>query len=65
MTILGYREQPLRAESEDNESAYDWYSRSYVFKPITETPRGSIATASIMTCQECQTIIKYMGGPGV
>lgn len=64
MTILGYREQPLRTESEDNQPAYDWYSRSYVFKPITETPRGSIVTAAIMTCQECRTIIKYMGGPG-
>lgn len=64
MTILGYREQPLRIESEDNETAYDWYGRSYVFKPIEETPRGAIATAAVMMCAMCGTVIKSMGGPG-
>lgn len=62
--ILGYREQPLRTESEDNEPAWDWHSRSYVFKPITETPRGMISTAAVMICDECRAIIKSMGGPG-
>lgn len=62
--ILGYREQPLRTESEDNEPAWDWHSRSYVFKPIVETPRGAIATASMMLCDDCRTVIKSMGGPG-
>lgn len=64
MTILGYREQPLRTESEDNEPEYDWYSRSYVFEPITPTPRGAIVTAAVMTCIECKSMIKSMGGPG-
>ena len=63
-TILGYREQPLRTESEDNEPAYDYYSRSYIFSPIKETPRGAITTASVMICDECGSIIKSMGGPG-
>jgi hypothetical protein len=63
-TILGYKEQPLRTESEDNEPEYDYHSRSYIFSPIKETPRGSIVTASVMICAECSTIIKSMGGPG-
>ena len=62
--ILGYREQPLRIPSEDNESAYDWDSRSYVFTPITENPRGAITTAAFMLCTMCGTTIKTMGGPG-
>ena len=62
MTILGYQERPLRTESEDNEPEYDWYSRSYVFEPITETPRGAIVTAAVMLCAECNTMIKGMGG---
>ncbi len=63
-TILGYREQPLITESDDNESEYDYHSRSYVFRPIKETPRGAIVTASVMTCAACSKIIKSMGGPG-
>ena len=62
--ILGYREQPLRVASDDNQPEYDWHSRSYVFKPITETPRGSIVTSAVMLCQDCNKIIKSMGGPG-
>lgn len=62
MTILGYQERPLRTESEDNEPEYDWYSRSYVFEPITETPRGAIVTAAVMLCAECNIMIKGMGG---
>ncbi len=64
MMILGYREQPLRTESEDNQPGYDWHSRSYVFKPIEESPRGAIATASMMLCDSCRRVIKSMGGPG-
>ncbi len=62
--ILGYREQPLRTESDDNEIEYDYYSRSYIFSPIKETPRGAIVTAAVMMCEECGTAIKSMGGPG-
>lgn len=64
MAILGYREQPLRVESEDDEPAYDWYSRSYVFNPIEESKRGMISTAAMMLCDSCRKVIKSMGGPG-
>lgn len=62
--ILGYREQPLATESEDNEPAYDYHSRSYQFSPVRPSRPGMIATASLMMCQECGYVIKSMGGPG-
>lgn len=33
-------------------------------KPIYETKRGYIYTASCILCRECGAIIRGMGGPG-
>lgn len=64
-TILGYREDPLKVESEEGDDpGWDWNARSYCFRPIRENPRGAIVTASVMTCASCSKIIKSMGGPG-
>lgn len=57
--ILGYQEELLEVNGE-----YDYHSRSYHFTPIKETPRGAIATAAMMLCKECRTVIKSMGGGG-
>lgn len=65
MTILGYREKPQRVPSDDNETAYDWDTRSYMFDPIVPTKPGMISTAAMMLCQECRKTIKSMGGPGL
>lgn len=58
--ILGYRENP----NLKSDGGYDYNTRSYVFRPILESKPGMIATAAVMMCQECRTIIKSMGGPG-
>ncbi len=63
--ILGYREDPLKVESEvGDDPGWDWYARSYNFRPIVESPRGAIATASMMLCDSCRQVVKSMGGPG-
>lgn len=64
-TILGYSEDPLKVESEEGDDpGWDWNARSYIFRPIHETPRGAIATAAMMLCRDCSTVIKSMGGGG-
>ena len=62
MTILGYNEDPPKLENGE----YDWDRniRSYVFRPIEESKPGMIATASMLLCGQCRTVIKSMGGPG-
>lgn len=62
--ILGYTEEPLRVESEDNQPAWDYNTRTYIFRPITETPRGMITTMAFLMCSECGSAIKSSGGPG-
>ena len=61
--ILGYSEDPYcNAEGE-----YDFGNhtvRTYKFRPIHETPRGAISTASVLLCGQCRSSIKSMGGPG-
>ena len=57
--ILGYSERILEVNGE-----YDYYGRSYQYDPIRESQRGTIATAAVILCQECRTMIKSMGGPG-
>lgn len=59
-SILGYREDPKLLENGE----YDWEGRSYNFRSITESKKGMIATAAVMTCSDCGSIIKSMGGPG-
>ena len=57
--LLGYDEELLEVNGE-----YDYYSRSYVFRPIYEVQRGAIATAAMRMCRECGSIISSMGGGG-
>lgn len=64
MTILGYRERPLKIVNENGDEDWDFDARSYVFDSILPTARGMIATAALMLCEECRNPIKSMGGPG-
>jgi len=56
-TPLGYDEELLEVNGE-----YDYHGRSYRFSPIYEIQRGSIATAAMLMCRECRTVIRGMGG---
>ena len=63
--ILGYRENPLKVDGKEGDDlGWDWHARSYIFRPIEESKPGMIATAAMMLCDSCRTVIKSMGGPG-
>jgi len=57
--LLCYDEQLLEVDGD-----YDYYSRSYQFRPVYESGRGMIATAALRMCRECNVIISSMGGGG-
>ena len=46
--IIGYR--------------YHWDSKTY--SPVYERPKGTVATAAMMICDECRIAISPMGGGG-
>lgn len=63
-TLLGYNESLLIVASDDNQTGYDYYARTYKFSPIYPVAPGSISTAAFRLCRECGGVISSSGGPG-
>lgn len=59
MAVIGYEELLLEVDGE-----YDYYARSYHFRPINESKRGMMTTAAVRLCRKCNALISSMGGPG-
>jgi hypothetical protein len=57
--LLCYEERLLEVDGE-----YDYHARSYQFSPVYESARGTVTTAALRMCRECNAIISSMGGGG-